>query len=193
MTRMVCSCVDSPSTICADPFAPHWAIRSNRCACGAGTLLQRGSSDMPDQPPETTRSRLPQQRGFPARFPPRQKWCLPTPEELSAMTDGEIHRVALLLRWPDGILRCPRCGCEEPYVIADRPGWRCRNRNCRYQFTATNGDTPLNSHKRDLRTMLLALSMIERRSILVRVAETTGMNYRAVWALARRWYGMERP
>lgn len=49
------------------------------------------------------------------------------------------------LRWPDGVVTCPRCGGEKPNFIRTRYLWTCRE--CKKQFSAKIGtifeDSPL--------------------------------------------------
>src|SRR5258708_342212 len=35
-----------------------------------------------------------------------------------------------LLRWPDGIPVCPKCGGKEHYYLATKKRWKCKNGKC---------------------------------------------------------------
>jgi transposase-like protein len=54
------------------------------------------------------------------------------------------------LRWPDGPT-CPRCGCREYSFLKTRRLWKCKSRECRYQYSAKKGtifeDSPLGFDK----------------------------------------------
>jgi transposase-like protein len=54
------------------------------------------------------------------------------------------------LRWPEGPT-CPRCGCKEYSYLSKRRLWKCKNRECRYQYSAKVGtifeDSPLGFDK----------------------------------------------
>ncbi len=51
------------------------------------------------------------------------------------------------LRWPDGQVECPTCRSTEVGFLATRRIWKCRNKECRRQFSAKVGtifeDSPL--------------------------------------------------
>jgi transposase-like protein len=51
------------------------------------------------------------------------------------------------MRWPDGVVRCPRCGSEAVTFIASRRLWQCRVHHDQRQFTVKVGtifeDSPL--------------------------------------------------
>ena len=51
------------------------------------------------------------------------------------------------MRWPDGVVRCPRCGAEDATYIASRRIWQCREKHAQRQFTVKVGtifeDSPL--------------------------------------------------
>ena len=38
------------------------------------------------------------------------------------------------LRWPDGVT-CPHCETNSPYFLKTRRIWKCRNKDCRKQFS----------------------------------------------------------
>jgi transposase-like protein len=57
---------------------------------------------------------------------------------------------AIRFRWPDGVT-CPHCGSEEHGFLRSRRIWKCKNRECRKQFSAKAGtifeDSPLGLDK----------------------------------------------
>lgn len=56
-----------------------------------------------------------------------------------------------LLRWPDGVAVCPRCGSKESYFLATRRLWKCKNSECAKQYTVKLGtifeDSPIGLEK----------------------------------------------
>ncbi len=54
------------------------------------------------------------------------------------------------LRWPDGPT-CPRCGCQEYSYLTTRRLWKCKNKECRKQYSVKLGtifeDSPLGLDK----------------------------------------------
>src|SRR4051812_47735875 len=57
---------------------------------------------------------------------------------------------AIKFRWPDGVT-CPRCGGFEHSFLRTRRIWKCKNRECKKQFSARVGtifeDSPLGFDK----------------------------------------------
>jgi transposase-like protein len=55
------------------------------------------------------------------------------------------------LRWPDGVVKCPRCGSTEVRFLAKRRIWECKQRHDRRQFSIKTGtimeDSPLGLDK----------------------------------------------
>lgn len=60
------------------------------------------------------------------------------------------HSFAAKLRWPDGPT-CPRCGCKEYSYLKTRKLWKCKARDCRYQYSVKKNtifeDSPLGFDK----------------------------------------------
>src|SRR6266545_4685269 len=57
---------------------------------------------------------------------------------------------AIRFRWPDGIT-CPHCGSADYGFLATRHIWKCKNRECRKQFSVKVGtifeDSPIGLDK----------------------------------------------
>lgn len=55
------------------------------------------------------------------------------------------------LRWPNGVVTCPHCGSETVGFLETRKIWKCKNRECRKQFSVKVGtifeDSPLGLDK----------------------------------------------
>ena len=59
-------------------------------------------------------------------------------------TDDKCRDYLEALRWPDGKVECPHCGCENVSKLRSRPQWDCAA--CRYQFSVTAGTIMHDSH-----------------------------------------------
>jgi transposase-like protein len=55
------------------------------------------------------------------------------------------------MRWPDGVVKCPQCGRDDPRFLANVRRWECRNKHPRKQFSIKTGtifeDSPLSLSK----------------------------------------------
>ena len=72
-------------------------------------------------------------------------------EAIRYFADEDVaHSFAASLRWPDGP-ECPRCGCKEYSYLTTRKLWKCKDRNCRYQYSLKKNtifeDSPLGFDK----------------------------------------------
>jgi len=49
--------------------------------------------------------------------------------------------------WPDGVVRCPRCGSENVFFLSTRKIWKCKAKHGKQQFSAKVGtvleDSPI--------------------------------------------------
>lgn len=61
------------------------------------------------------------------------------------------HRYMISIRWPDGQITCPMCGCNRIGNIASRRMLQCKDKDCRKQFSTKVGtvfeDSPLGLDK----------------------------------------------
>jgi transposase-like protein len=54
--------------------------------------------------------------------------------------DGQnCHDYMVAQRWPDGVVRCPRCGSESVYYVTGRKGWECKTKHPKRTFTLKTG------------------------------------------------------
>lgn len=55
------------------------------------------------------------------------------------------------IKWPNGVIVCPKCGCESVTPIKNRPKLQCNSRACKCQFSYKVGtifeDSPLGLDK----------------------------------------------
>src|SRR6266704_1748338 len=51
------------------------------------------------------------------------------------------------IRWPDGVVRCPRCGSENVFFLSTRKIWKCKAKHGKQQFSVKVGtvleDSPI--------------------------------------------------
>lgn len=61
----------------------------------------------------------------------------------------KAHEYLAKLRWPDGVVPCPKCGKQEHYWLANQRRWKCKS--CKKQFSVKVGtifeDSPLGLDK----------------------------------------------
>src|SRR5713101_7062370 len=55
------------------------------------------------------------------------------------------------IRWPDGVVKCPRCGSENVFFLATRGIWKCKSAHEKQQFSVKVGtvleDSPIGLDK----------------------------------------------
>ena len=107
-------------------------------------------------------------------------------------TDEKCRDYLEALRWPDGKVECPHCGCDNVSELRSRPQWDCAA--CRYQFSVTAGTIMHDSHL-PLRKWLIAIYlMLESKKAISAnqmkrrwgSAPTARLGTSAI-AFARRW------
>jgi transposase-like protein len=107
------------------------------------------------------------------------------------MTDSEVERVFVRLRWSDndGKAFCPHCGCLIVYSCRrpnGAPRWRCKA--CRKDFSVTSG-TLFASHKLLLKAYLLAIAIfcneVKGKSMLA-MSRDLGVQYKTSYVLAHK-------
>ncbi|MGI8960358.1 MAG: IS1595 family transposase [Bryobacteraceae bacterium] len=63
-------------------------------------------------------------------------------------------------RWPNGVVTCPTCGCEDVIFLENQNRWQCRNKHSKRQFSLKTGtiyeDSPLGLDKWLTATWLVA-------------------------------------
>ena len=102
-------------------------------------------------------------------------------------TDDKCRDFLEALRWPDGKVACPHCGCAAVSELRSRPQWDCMA--CRYQFSVTSGTIMHDSHL-PLRKWLIAIYlMLESKKAISanQMMRTLGIgSYRTAWYLCHR-------
>jgi transposase-like protein len=105
------------------------------------------------------------------------------------MSDEEAERVFIRLRWQNGEVHCPRCGCFGLYEQRKSTGllrWRCKA--CNYNFSITSG-TLFSAHKMPLRSYLMAIAIfineVKGKSMLA-MSRDLGTSYKTSFVLAHK-------
>ena len=61
------------------------------------------------------------------------------------------HEFMVKMRWPNGDIACPKCGCSHVGFISTRRTFQCKNKDCKKQFSTKVGtifeDSPLGMDK----------------------------------------------
>ncbi len=65
--------------------------------------------------------------------------------------DDNAHKFMVNLRWPSGVVRCPRCGTDAVRAITTRKTWECKKCETKKQFSVKVGtifeDSPIKLEK----------------------------------------------
>jgi hypothetical protein len=60
---------------------------------------------------------------------------------------GVCQDFMVQMRWPDGVVKCPQCGRDDPRYLENARVWECRNRHPRKKFSIKVGtifeDSPI--------------------------------------------------
>src|SRR6266404_3326244 len=93
---------------------------------------------------------------------------------------------AVSLRWPTGVVTCPRCGGEEHSFISTRRIWFCKG--CKKQFTVKVGtifeDSPLGMDKWMIAVWLIVTCKNGISSY--EVAKAIGITQKSAWHMMHR-------
>jgi transposase-like protein len=112
-------------------------------------------------------------------------------------TDQECLGYIEQMRWPDGVVRCPVCGCDKVSRITRKSTsknvrksvFQCLEKTCKQQFSATSG-TIFNDSHLPLHKWFMALAIVvdAKKSISAnQLKEHLGIgSYRTAWYLAHR-------
>ena len=109
------------------------------------------------------------------------------------MGDGEVETTFRQLRWAstNGSPVCPHCGSLDAYEARRASGqlrFRCREPECRKDFTLTSG-TLFAFHKMPLRAYLLAVAIFcneVKGKSMVALSRDLGTSYKAAFVLAHK-------
>ncbi|MBW4523512.1 MAG: IS1595 family transposase [Scytolyngbya sp. HA4215-MV1] len=91
-------------------------------------------------------------------------------------------------RWENGVAICPHCGCDKTGFISTRRMWKCKNKECRKQFSVKRGtimeDSPLGLDK-----WLIAIWLIVNAKNGIsscELARALGITQKSAWFLLHR-------
>lgn len=103
-----------------------------------------------------------------------------------SVSQNAISCIAMM-RWPDGIVRCPVCGGTEARYLASRELWECRERHPKSQFSIRAGTIFEDSHV-PLGLWLTAIWMVANleRPSSYEVARRLGITQKSAWSMLRR-------
>src|SRR5580658_4380414 len=112
-------------------------------------------------------------------------------------TDEECLKYIERMRWPDGVVRCPTCGCDHISRITRKSAsknvrkslYQCLEPTCKQQFSAASG-TVFNDSHLPLYKWFMALAIVvdAKKSISAnQLKEHLGIgSYRTAWYMAHR-------
>jgi transposase-like protein len=114
-------------------------------------------------------------------------------------TDEQCLAYLEQMRWPDGVVRCPTCGCERISRITRKVTkntenkraqlYQCLEKTCKQQFSATSG-TIFNDSHLPLHKWFLALALVldaKKGMSAKQLQSHLGIgSYRTAWYLTHR-------
>jgi transposase-like protein len=92
------------------------------------------------------------------------------------------------MRWPDGRIICPLCGVRDAYRMSDYRQYKCRDKDCKAQFTVTVG-TVLENTKLPLAKLAIAMYLLSAHKKGIsshQLARDLNIRQKAAWFLAHR-------
>jgi transposase-like protein len=101
---------------------------------------------------------------------------------------GVCFRYMVQLKWPDGRIVCPKCGCDRIGIIASRSMLQCKSKDCRKQFSAKLGtifeDSPLGLDKWFVAVWCIANTKNGTSSC--ELARALGVTQKTAWFMLHR-------
>lgn len=91
-------------------------------------------------------------------------------------------------RWPDGVVKCPRCGRDGASYLTDRRVWQCKSRHSKSQFSIKVG-TIFEDSALPVDKWLMAMWMVSncRNGISSHeIARTVGVTQKSAWHMLHR-------
>jgi transposase-like protein len=92
------------------------------------------------------------------------------------------------LRWPDGRVRCPRCGSDRVVYLENAREWKCYGKHPKPKFSLKTG-TIFEDSRLGLDKWLVALWLIVNCKYGItsgEIARALGVTQKSAWFLARR-------
>src|ERR1700735_655818 len=112
-------------------------------------------------------------------------------------TDEQCLAYLEQMRWPDGKVRCPVCGCDRISKITRKAGgknkraqiYQCLEKTCKQQFSATSGTIFHDSHL-SLTKWFMAIALVidaKKGMSAKQLQQHLGIgSYRTAWYMAHR-------
>jgi transposase-like protein len=92
------------------------------------------------------------------------------------------------LRWPDGVIACPKCGRTDPVFLKNQRKWQCKSVHHHRQFSAKVGtifeDSPIPLDK--WLTTVWMLSNCKNGVSSYEIARTIGVTQKSAWFMLHR-------
>jgi transposase-like protein len=92
------------------------------------------------------------------------------------------------LRWPDGVIKCPTCGCEKVAFIRSRMVWECSEKHARRQFSVKVGtimeDSPIKLDK--WLTAMWLIANAKNGISSYELARSIGVTQKSAWFMLHR-------
>ena len=98
------------------------------------------------------------------------------------------HAFMMTIKWPDGVVKCPKCGGENIGNIASRRMFQCKAKDCRKQFSVKVGtifeDSPLGLDK----WMVAVWSITNAKNGIssCELARAIGVTQKSAWHMLHR-------
>jgi len=98
------------------------------------------------------------------------------------------HAAVVAVRWPDGVVRCPRCDSERVTYLANARVWKCYEGHARAKFSLKVG-TVFEDSRIALSKWLLGLHLMasSKKGVSAhQLHRNLGISYKAAWFMAHR-------
>lgn len=92
------------------------------------------------------------------------------------------------LRWPDGVIKCPTCGCEKVSFLSTRRMWECSEKHAKRQFSVKIG-TVMEDSAIGLDKWLVAMWLIANAKNGIssyELARSIGVTQKSAWFMLHR-------
>jgi transposase-like protein len=111
------------------------------------------------------------------------------PQALAFFQDEDTcHKIYEQMRFPDGVIVCPKCGQRGAYRYATTRAYKCKSKTCKAKFSITVG-TVLENTKLPLGKWFAALYLISSRKkgiSSLQLARDLGIGNKAAWFMLQR-------
>ena len=110
--------------------------------------------------------------------------------QVMRMSDKQAFEAFKRVRWAEtgGQPVCPKCGCTEAYEITTRQIWKCRDKDCRAQYSVTSG-TIFASRKLSLRDYLACIALFVNGAkgvSALQISRDLNVNYKVAFVLCHK-------